>query len=255
MQGKVALVTGSTSGIGLAIARALAADGADIRLNGFGDPGGIESLRAAIETEFSVRATFHAADLADVAQIERLATEVGAVDILINNAGIQYVSPVDSFPVEKWDALIAINLSAVFHAIRLFLPAMNERGWGRIVSLSSANGLVATANKVAYVAAKHGVIGITKTVALETAGSGVTCNAICPGMVTTSLVQKQIDDYAARHGLSPEAAAKAFLGEKQPSKAFIRPDQIGDLVRFICSDAADQMTGSSVSMDGGWTAQ
>jgi 3-hydroxybutyrate dehydrogenase len=255
MRGKVALVTGSTSGIGLAIARALAARGSDIRLNGFGDPAAIEVLRAGIESEFSVRATFHGADLADVTQIERLAAEVGPVDILVNNAGIQYVSPVESFPVEKWDALIAINLSAVFHAIRLFLPAMRERGWGRIVSLSSANGLVATANKVAYVAAKHGVVGITKTVALETAGSGVTCNAICPGMVTTPLVQKQIDDYGARHGLSAEAAAAAFLGEKQPSKTFIRPDQIGDLVAFICSDAADQMTGSSVSMDGGWTAQ
>jgi 3-hydroxybutyrate dehydrogenase len=255
IRGKVGLVTGSTSGIGLAIARALAARGAEIRLNGFGDPVAIETLRREIERDFSVRATFHAADLSDVSQIERLVGEVGPVDILVNNAGIHYVSPVEKFPVDKWDALIAVNLSAVFHAIRLFLPGMRERGWGRIVSLSSANGLVATANKIAYVAAKHGVVGITKTIALETAGSGITCNAICPGMVMTPLVQQQIDAYAAHHSLDNAAAAVAFLREKQPSGTFIKPDQIGELVAFMCSDAADQMTGSSVSMDGGWTAQ
>jgi 3-hydroxybutyrate dehydrogenase len=255
LSGKVALITGSTSGIGLATAKVLAGRGAEIRLNGFGDADAIERLRAEIEEEFSVRATFHATDLADVGAIERLALEVGPIDILVNNAGIQHVAPVEHFPVEKWDSLVAVNLSAVFHMVRLFLPAMRRQKWGRIVSLSSANGLVASANKVAYVAAKHGVVGITKAVALETAGSGITCNAICPGMVRTPLVDRQIEAYATRHELNEADAALEFLKEKQPSGTFIRPEQIGELVAYMCSDAADQMTGSCVSMDGGWTAQ
>lgn len=255
LAGKVALVTGSTSGIGLATADELARQGAEIRLNGFGFPDEIEQLRFSLETTHSVRVVHHHADLAAVSEIERLANEVGPVDILVNNAGIQHVAGVESFPVDKWDALIAINLSAVFHTIRLFLPEMRRRRWGRIVNLASTNGVVASVNKVAYVAAKHGVVGITKTVALETAGSGVTCNAICPGMVRTPLVQRQIDAYAAAHGLAEAEAAQAFLREKQPSSAFIRPQQIAALIAFMCSDDAGQMTGSAVVMDGGWTAQ
>ena len=254
LKGKVALVTGSTSGIGLAVARALAARGADIWLNGFADPDDLKALRSGLESEFSVRVRHHGADLTKVAEIENLAAEVGPVDILVNNAGIQYVSAVEEFPVEKWDALIAINLSAVFHTIRLLMPQMRERGWGRIVNISSTHGLVASVNKVAYIASKHGVIGITKSVAVETGGTGVTCNAICPGMVRTPLAQWQIEAYAERHSLEVEAAAIAMVSEKQPSRTWLRPDQIGELAAFICSDAASQMTGSSVVMDGGWTA-
>jgi 3-hydroxybutyrate dehydrogenase len=255
LAGKIALVTGSTSGIGLAIARVLAGEGAEIRMNGFGAPEVINVLRGEIENDFSVTVTHCAADLRIPTEIERLAGEVGPVDILVNNAGIQHVAPIESFSTHKWNELLAVNLSAVFHTIRLFLPAMRERKWGRIVSLSSANGLVASANKVAYVAAKHGVIGITRTVALETAGSGITCNAICPGMVRTPLVDRQIEAYAAQTGLDDAEAAAAFLKEKQPSGRFIRAEQIGALVAFLCSDAADQMTGAALAFDGGWTAQ
>ena len=256
---KVAVVTGSTSGIGLGIARALAGAGADVVLNGFGDAAAIEELRAGMAADFGVRVGYHGADLSKPAEIGDLigyaVREFGSVDILVNNAGIQHVAPVEEFAPERWDAVIAINLSAVFHGIHHALPVMKQRGWGRIISVSSVHGLVASVNKSAYVAAKHGVIGLTKTVALETAGTGVTCNAICPGWVLTPLVQKQIDALAAGKGI-PEPQAKAeLLGAKQPSGEFVTPDQLGALAVFLCSDAAAQMTGGSVTMDGGWTAQ
>jgi len=258
LKGKVAVVTGSTSGIGLGIARALAGAGADVLLNGFGDAGAIEELRAGIAAEFGVRAAYHGADLSKPEEIRAMfaqaEAEFGRVDILVNNAGIQYVAPVEEFPVERWDAVIAINLSAVFHGIQNALPGMKQRGWGRIINIASVHGQVASVNKSAYVAAKHGVVGLTKTVALETAGSGVTCNAICPGWVLTPLVQKQIDALAANKGVSIDQA-RAELVAKQPSGDFVTPDQLGALAVFLCSDAATQMTGSNLTMDGGWTAQ
>ncbi len=259
LKGKVAVVTGSTSGIGLGIARALAGAGADVVLNGFGDPGAVEALRAAIESEFGVRAAYHGADLSKPEEVGALigqaTAEFGAVDILVNNAGIQHVAPVEEFPTERWDAVIAINLSAVFHGIHHTLAGMRERGWGRIINIASAHGLVASANKSAYVAAKHGVVGLTKVVALETAGSGVTCNAICPGWVLTPLVQAQINALSADKGISLDQARAELLGAKQPSGDFVTPEQLGALAVFLCSDAAAQMTGSSLTMDGGWTAQ
>ncbi len=259
LKGKTAVITGSTSGIGLGIARSLAAQGADIMLNGFGDAGHIAELRAALEREFKVRIAYHGADMSKPAEIaalvEHAEATLGGVDILVSNAGIQHVAPIEEFPVERWDAVIAINLSAVFHGMRLALPGMKRRGWGRIVNIASAHGLVASANKSAYVAAKHGVVGLTKTVALETAGTGVTCNAICPGWVLTPLVQKQIDALAEKNGWSDEQAGRELLSEKQPSQSFVTPEQLGELTVFLCSDAAAQMTGSSLVMDGGWTAR
>jgi 3-hydroxybutyrate dehydrogenase len=253
LDGKVALVTGSTSGIGLGIARALAAEGASIMLNGFGDAAEIERLRAEL------KARYHAADMAKPAEVRRLVEEavsqLGRVDILVNNAGIQHVAPVEQFPDERWDAVIAINLSASFHAIKAALPHMRRRGWGRIINIASAHGLVASAQKAAYVAAKHGVVGLTKVVALETAASGITCNAICPGWVLTPLVQKQIDDLAGREKLSGDEAKRRLLAEKQPSGEFATPAEIGALAAFLCSDAASQIRGASLSIDGGWTAQ
>ena len=256
---KVAVVTGSTSGIGLGIARALAGAGADVVLNGFGDAGAIEELRAGLAKDFGVRVGFHNADMSKPAEIADLigyaTREFGSVDVLVNNAGIQHVAPVEEFAPERWDAVIAINLSAVFHGIHHALAGMKQRGWGRIINIASVHGQVASVNKVAYVAAKHGVVGITKTVALETAGTGVTCNAICPGWVLTPLVQKQIDALAATKGI-PDVQAKAeLLGAKQPSGEFVTPDQLGQLAVFLCSDAAAQMTGANLTMDGGWTAQ
>lgn len=259
LKGKAAVVTGSTSGIGLGIARALAADGAALMLNGFGDPAEIEGIRSGLEAEFGVAVRYSPADMSKPdqigAMIETAAAELGSVDILVNNAGIQHTAPVDAFPPEKWEAIIAINLSAVFYGIHHALPHMKRRGWGRIVNIASAHGLVASANKSAYVAAKHGVVGLNKVVALETAGTGITSNAICPGWVLTPLVQKQIDALAERKGLSEEAARAELLGEKQPSKEFVTPEQLGALAVFLCSDAAGQMTGAALSMDGGWTAQ
>jgi 3-hydroxybutyrate dehydrogenase len=258
LHGKLALVTGSTSGIGLGIARALAAQGADIVLNGFGEPGAIEALRAGLAQEFGVRVRFEAADLMKPADTEALMTRCGAhggVDILVNNAGIQHTAPVESFPPERWDAVIALNLSSAFHTIRLALPGMKSKRWGRIVNIASAHGLVASAEKSAYVAAKHGIVGLTKVVALENARSGITCNAICPGWVLTPLVQKQIDARVADRGIAEQAAKDSLLGEKQPSMEFVTPEQLGGLAVFLCSPAADQVRGAAWVMDGGWTAQ
>jgi len=259
LSNKVALVTGSTSGIGLGIARTLAAAGADVLLNGFGDPALIEKLLAEIKSQCRVRAAYSPADMSKPAEIAGMvaqaARELGGVDILVNNAGIQHVSPVDEFPVEKWDAVIAINLSAAFHAIRAALPHMKARNWGRIINTASTHGLVASANKAAYVAAKHGILGLTKVVALETATSAITCNAICPGWVLTPLVQKQIDDRAAREKTSVEKARVELLREKQPSLEFATPEQIGAAALFLCSPAAAQIRGIALPVDGGWTAQ
>jgi len=259
LNGKVALVTGSTSGIGLGIAWALARQGASLMLNGFGDRTAIDRLRQELAGSCKIQVGYSAADMSKPAEIaamiEQATTELGRVDILVNNAGIQHTAPIESFPADKWDAIIAINLSATFHAIRAALPQMKARNWGRIINIASAHGLVASANKVAYVAAKHGVIGLTKVVALETAASGVTCNAICPGWVLTPLVQKQVDDWAARESISGEQAKLALLSEKQPSKEFVTPDQLGGVAAFLCSDAAAQIRGASFSVDGGWTAQ
>jgi 3-hydroxybutyrate dehydrogenase len=255
LKGKTALVTGSTSGIGFAIAKALAQQGAHIVLNGFGDA---EAPKSQIKA-LGVRAEYHGADMSKPGQIEDMmkfaAARFGRVDILVNNAGIQHVAKVEDFPPERWDAIIAINLTSAFHTTRLAIPAMREANWGRIVNVASAHGLVASAQKSAYVAAKHGIVGFTKSVALETATTGITSNAICPGWVLTQLVQKQIDDRAAREGISAEQAQNELLGEKQPSLQFTTVEQLGGLAVFLCSPAADQVRGVAWQMDGGWTAQ
>jgi 3-hydroxybutyrate dehydrogenase len=259
LNGKTALVTGSTSGIGLGIARALAAQGANIVFNGFGDAQQIEQLHTGVAKEFGVQTAYHNADMSKPAEIEamiRFAEEkFGGVDVLVNNAGIQYVSNVEDFPVERWDAIIAINLSSTFHTTRCALPGMKKKNWGRIINIASVHGLVGSAGKSAYVAAKHGVVGLTKVTALENAHSGITCNAICPGWVLTPLVQKQVDDRAAREGSSVEQAKKALLSEKQPSGEFVTPEELGALAVFFCSPAADQVRGVAWNMDGGWVAQ
>ena len=253
LHGKVALVTGSTSGIGLGIALKLAEAGADLLLNGFGDS---DAALAAVRA-YGVRAEHHPADMSKPEEIEALmhfaASTFAGVDILVNNAGIQHVAPVEDFPVERWDAIIAINLSAAFHTTRLVMPSMRARNWGRIINIASAHGLAASAGKSAYVAAKHGLIGLTKSVALETATSGITCNAICPGWVLTPLVQKQIDDRTV-DGDSARAREE-LLGEKQPSLDFVTPEQLGELALFLCSDAAIQVRGAAWNMDGGWLAR
>jgi 3-hydroxybutyrate dehydrogenase len=255
LKGKTALVTGSTSGIGLGIAKALAQQGANIVLNGFGDAKGPQSEIEAL----GVASAYHGADMSKPAEIEDMmkfaASKFGRVDVLVNNAGIQHVAKVEDFPVEKWDAVIAINLTSAFHTTRLAIPAMREANWGRVINIASAHGLVASAQKSAYVAAKHGIVGLTKAVALETATTGVTCNAICPGWVLTPLVQKQIDDRAAREGISVAQAQIDLLGEKQPSLQFTTVDQLGGLAVFLCSAAADQVRGVAWQVDGGWTAQ
>ena len=258
LKGKVALVTGSTSGIGLGIARALATAGADIAMNGFGEAGAIEQLRAALAAEHGVRVIHDGADVsraaAIAAMVARAQAELGSVDILVNNAGIQHVAPIASFPAERWDAVIAINLSSAFHAMQAAIPGMQARGWGRIINIASAHGLVGSAEKSAYVAAKHGIVGLTKVAAIELANDGITCNAICPGWVLTPLVQKQLDQRAAREGRPVADVTHAFLTDKQPMAAFSTPEQIGALAVFLCSDAARTMTGAPVSIDGGWTA-
>ena len=254
LHGKTALVTGSTSGIGLGIASVLAAHGANVVLNGFGDP----TAALAEVRRHGTQVAHHGADVSDPAQLaelfEYVRTSLGGVDILVNNAGIQHVEAVEAFPVERWDAIIAINLSSVFHGIRLALPGMREKGWGRIVNIASVHGQVGSVGKSAYVAAKHGVIGLTKVVGLETATTQITCNAICPGFVLTPLVQKQIDDRAAKSG-DPAAAQRELLAEKQPSLEFVTPEHLGELVLFLCSEAGSQVRGAAWNIDGGWLAQ
>ena len=255
LKGKTALVTGSTSGIGLGIAKALASQGANIMLNGFGDVEGAKAEVAAL----GVQVGYHGADMSKPADIEAMmaaaAEQFGRVDILVNNAGIQYVAPIEQFPAERWDAIIAINLTSAFHTTRLALPAMQAAGWGRIINVASVHGLVASAQKSAYVAAKHGIVGFTKVTALENATTGVTCNAICPGWVLTPLVQKQVDAKAAEHGISNEEAKKLLLGEKEPSMQFTTPEELGELAVFFCSPAANNVRGVAWNMDGGWAAQ
>jgi 3-hydroxybutyrate dehydrogenase len=255
LKGKTALVTGSTSGIGLGIAKALARQGADIVLNGFGD---VEAPKAEVAA-LGVKVGYHGADMSKPADIEEMmkyaAAQFGRVDILVNNAGIQHVAPVEDFPPERWDAIIAINLTSAFHTSRLALPAMKKANWGRIINLASVHGLVASAQKSAYVAAKHGLVGLTKVTALETATTGVTCNAICPGWVLTPLVQKQVDARAAANGISNEEAKKQLLAEKEPSLQFTSPEELGELAVFFCSDAAKNVRGVAWNMDGGWAAQ
>jgi len=259
LKGKTALVTGSTSGIGQGIAEALAAEGANIVLNGFGEAAAIETLRAQIAADNGVTVTYDGADMSKPAEIARMVKDAegqfGAIDILVNNAGIQYVAPIEEFPDERWDAVIAINLSSAFHATKAALPAMRKKGWGRVINIASAHGLSASANKSAYVAAKHGIVGLTKVTALETGGSGITCNAICPGWVLTPLVKKQIEDRAKASGKSYEEEKLALVAEKTPSKDFSTPEQIGGFAVFLCSASADQITGAPLSIDGGWMAQ
>ena len=259
LKGKNALVTGSTSGIGLAIARALAAEGANLVVNGFGDAGEIERTRAALEQASGGRALYSDADLTKPEAIEAMmaqaAETLGPVDILVNNAGTQHVAPVDLFPPEKWDLIIALNLSAAFHTIRLALPGMKAKGWGRIVNTDSAHSLVASPNKSAYVAAKHGISGLTKTVALEAAQTGVTVNCISPGYVWTTLVENQIPDTMKARGLTREQVMNDVLLAAQPTKKFVTVEQVASLALFLCRDEAASITGANLSMDGGWTAQ
>ena len=256
---KVALVTGSTSGIGLGIARALAQQGADIMLNGFGEAAAIAQLQQELASAYGVRVSHHAADMSKPAEIAEMirATEstLGRLDVLVNNAGIQHVAPIEEFPIDRWDAVMAINLSSAFHTIRAALPGMKQRGFGRIINIASVHGLVASVQKAAYVAAKHGLVGLTKVVALETAQTPITCNAICPGWVLTPLVQKQVDARAQNKSMSNEEAKRNLLMEKQPSGEFVTPEQLGALAVFLCSDAATQIRGAAWNMDGGWAAQ
>jgi 3-hydroxybutyrate dehydrogenase len=255
LNGKTALVTGSTSGIGLGMALALAKAGANVMLNGFGDVAGAQARVAAL----GGRVGYHGADMSKPAEIEAMVraceAEFGAVDILVNNAGIQHVANVEDFPPERWDAIIAINLTSAFHTTRLALPGMKARNWGRVLNIASVHGLVASAAKSAYVAAKHGIVGFTKSVALENATTGVTINAICPGWVLTPLVQKQVDARAAQAGISEDEAKKQLLAEKQPSLQFTTPEQLADLAVFLCSPSADNIRGVAWNVDGGWVAQ
>jgi 3-hydroxybutyrate dehydrogenase len=259
LNGKCTLVTGSTSGIGLGIARRLAAQGANVVLNGFGDAEGPKAEVAAAGKAHGVKIGYHGADMSKPAEIEAMmayaAKEFGGVDILVNNAGIQHVANVEDFPVEKWDAIIAINLSSAFHTMRLALPAMRAKDWGRVINIASTHALVASAQKSAYVAAKHGIVGLTKAAALETAATGVTVNAICPGWVLTPLVQKQIDARAAKEGLPVDQAKRELLAEKQPSLQFTTPEELGELTVFLCSPAGANIKGVAWAVDGGWTAQ
>ncbi|MGH6968034.1 MAG: 3-hydroxybutyrate dehydrogenase [Stellaceae bacterium] len=256
LTGKSAVVTGSTSGIGKAIATALAAEGANVMLNGFGDAAEIEALRHGLARRHGARIAYNGADMAKPAEIRGLIQaaekELGAVDILVNNAGIQHVAKIVDFPEDRWDAVIAINLSAAFHATKAALPIMARRKWGRIVNIASAHGLIASVQKAAYVAAKHGIVGLTKVTALETANDGITCNAICPGWVRTPLVEKQIAARAKAEGKPVEIAAKELLGEKQEMLEFVTVEQLGALAVFLCGDGAATMTGTALPVDGGW---
>jgi len=258
LAGKVALVTGSTSGIGEGVARALAAEGADVMLNGFGDAAQIEALRAGMAKQYGVKVGYSGADIskpeAVAGMVAQTQKELGSLDILVNNAGIQFTAPVEEFPVEKWDAIIAINLSGAFHGMRTAIPGMKQKGWGRIINIASAHGLVGSEHKVAYVAAKHGILGMTKVAGIELANDGITVNAICPGWVLTPLVQKQLEDRAKQNGTTVEKETHAFVTEKQPMAQFSTPEQIGGLVVFLCSENAKTITGAPFSIDGGWVA-
>ncbi len=259
LSGKVAIVTGSTSGIGLGIARALAEGGASVVLNGFGKADEIEQTREELARSYEVGVYFNGADISKADQVAEMVrhteSELGAVDILVNNAGIQHVAPVEEFPPEKWDAVLAINLSGAFHAIRAAVPGMKKRSFGRIVNVASAHGLVASPFKAAYVAAKHGIVGLTKVVALELAEQGITVNAVCPGYVWTPLVEKQIDDQAKAHKISREKVVRDVLLSKQPNKRFATVEELGAITTFLCTDGAASITGTSIAVDGGWTAQ
>ena len=259
LKNKVAIVTGSTSGIGLGIAKVLAKQGANVMLNGFGKPDEVEAIRAGIERDHDVRVLYDGADMSKGEAVRGLVAatveKLGRIDVLVNNAGIQFTAPVEEFPADKWDAILAINLSAAFHGIAAAVPQMKKQGWGRIINIASAHGLVGSTHKAAYVAAKHGIVGLTKVVGLETAGAGITVNAVCPGWVLTPLVEKQIADIAAEKKISLEEAKASLLGQKQPSQAFVTPEQLGGTVAFLCSPAADQITGTAIAVDGAWTAQ
>jgi 3-hydroxybutyrate dehydrogenase len=259
LKGKSALVTGSTSGIGLAIARAMAAQGANVTINGFGDKAAIEKERSGIEKDFGVKAVYSPADMtkpAEIADMVKTAEKTfGSLDVLVNNAGIQFVSPIEDFPIDKWDQIIAINLSAAFHAIRAAVPGMKSRKWGRIISTASAHSLVASPFKSAYVTAKHGIAGLTKTVALELATFGVTCNCISPGYVWTPLVEKQIPDTAKARGITEEQVKRDVILAAQPTKEFVTVEEVASLAVYLCSDMAKSITGANLSIDGGWTAE
>ncbi len=259
LRGKGAVITGSTSGIGQGIAELFAREGANVMLNGFGDKAAIEALRGRLEKDCKVKVDYHPADMSKPAEIAqmmaRAAQSLGGVDILVNNAGIQHVAPVDEFPVEKWDAIIAINLTSAFHTTRLALPAMKAKKWGRVINIASAHGLVASPNKSAYVSAKHGIVGFTKTVALEVAELGITSNAICPGFVHTPLVQIQIEDRARELGITPEKAARDVILAPQPTKEFVKIEDIAALALYLAGPNATQINGTSISIDGGWTAR
>lgn len=258
-RGEVAVITGSTSGIGLGLAEGFAAEGYRLAVNGFAAPGEAEALVERLRTHYDVDVFYHPADLADPAQCEALVRDTenrfGSIDVLVNNAGIQYVAPIEAFPVEQWDKILAVNLSAAFHTMRAALPGMQRRGAGRIVNIASVHGMVASVHKAAYVAAKHGIVGLTRVAALENAAHGITCNAICPGFVLTPLVQKQIDSRAAEKGISAEEAERELLREKQPSGRFTTVNEIAALALFLCSSAAANLTGACLPIDGGWTAQ
>ena len=259
LQGKTAIVTGSTSGIGLGIAEAFARSGANIVLNGFGDAMQIERTRADLAARTNARVVYSPADMSKPRAIEQMVRQTvdafGAVDIMVNNAGIQHVAPIEEFPEERWEAILAINLSSAFHATKLVLPAMRRKGWGRLINVASAHALVASPYKAAYVAAKHGVLGLTKVTALETAEDGITCNAICPGYVRTPLVERQIDDQARAHGIPREKVITDVLLQRQPNKRFVEVAELAALALFLCSDNGASVTGVALPMDGGWTAQ
>ncbi len=259
LKGKNAIVTGSTSGIGLGLARALAARGVNIVLNGFGDQDQIENIRQGLESDFNIKSLYSGADMSKGLQVTGMINEVeyelGSIDILVNNAGIQYVAPIDEFPPEKWESIIAINLSSAFYSVSAALPGMKKRGFGRIINLASAHGLVASPYKSAYVAAKHGVVGLTKTVALEVAESNITCNAICPGYVRTPLVEGQVEEQARVHSMSHDQVVKDVILAAQPNKRFVEVEELGALAVFLCSFEGRSMNGAAISMDGGWTAR